>query len=80
LAPGHAGAIEVLEFLGRHLRTDKVVLVAESMGSLTAGSLLKRRPDRWDLGLERKHGLGVQSHLPTLNLDRRLPFPRWRSA
>jgi hypothetical protein len=33
-----AGAIEALEFLGRHLRTDKVILVAESMGTLTAGS------------------------------------------
>ena len=27
-----AGAIEVLEFLGRHLRTDKVILPAESVG------------------------------------------------
>jgi hypothetical protein len=38
-------------FLRRHLRTDKVVLVAESMGTLTAGSLVQRRPDRAvDLG------------------------------
>jgi pimeloyl-ACP methyl ester carboxylesterase len=38
-------------FLRRHLRTDKVILVAESMGTLTAGSLVKRRPDRAvDLG------------------------------
>jgi hypothetical protein len=33
-----AGAIEAFEFLCRHLRTDKVVLVAESMGTLTVGS------------------------------------------
>jgi hypothetical protein len=33
-----AGAIEAFEFLRRHLRTDKVILVAESMGTLTAGS------------------------------------------
>jgi hypothetical protein len=37
-------------FLRRHLRTDKV-LVAESMGTLTAGSLVQRRLDRAvDLG------------------------------
>jgi pimeloyl-ACP methyl ester carboxylesterase len=41
-----AGAIEAFEFLGRHLRTDKVLLVAESMGILTTGSLVRRRPDR----------------------------------
>jgi hypothetical protein len=28
-----AGAIEALEFLGQHRRTDKVVLPAESVGS-----------------------------------------------
>jgi hypothetical protein len=31
---------------GRHLRTDKVILVAESMGTLTEVSLVKRRPNR----------------------------------
>jgi pimeloyl-ACP methyl ester carboxylesterase len=41
-----AGAIEPFEFLRRHLRTDEVILLAESMGTLTAGSLVKRRPDR----------------------------------
>lgn len=41
-----AGAIEAFEFLRRRLRTDKVVLLAESVGTLTAGSLVKRRPDR----------------------------------
>jgi hypothetical protein len=33
-----ADAIEAFEFLRGHLRTDKVILVAESMGTLTAGS------------------------------------------
>jgi pimeloyl-ACP methyl ester carboxylesterase len=43
------GAIEAFEFLARHLRTDKVILLAESMGTLPAVSLVKRRPDptRW---------------------------------
>jgi pimeloyl-ACP methyl ester carboxylesterase len=46
-----AGAIEAFEFLRGHLRTDKVLLLAESMGTLTAGSMVKRRPDRAvDLG------------------------------
>jgi hypothetical protein len=30
-----ADAIEAFEFLGRHLRTEKVILVAESMATLT---------------------------------------------
>jgi hypothetical protein len=34
------------------------------------------RPTGGIWGLEREHGLGVQSHLPTPNLDRRLLFPR----
>jgi hypothetical protein len=46
-----ADAIEVLEFLGRHLRTDKVILLAESMGTLTGGPWSGAGPtERWDLG------------------------------
>jgi hypothetical protein len=41
-----AGAIEAFEFLRWHLRTDKVILLAESMGTLTEVPLVKRRPDR----------------------------------
>lgn len=40
-----ADAIEVTEFLRRHLGKDKVVLLAESMGTLTGLPLVKRRPD-----------------------------------
>ena len=40
-----ADAIELVEFLREDLRTDKVVLVAESMGTLTGTPLVKRRPD-----------------------------------
>jgi pimeloyl-ACP methyl ester carboxylesterase len=40
-----ADAIEVIEFLRRHLGTDKVVVLAESMGTLTGLPLVKRRPD-----------------------------------
>lgn len=40
-----ADAIEVTEFLRRHLRKDRVVLLAESMGTLTGLPLVKRRPD-----------------------------------
>jgi hypothetical protein len=62
---------------GRHLRTDKVVLVAEWMGTLTAGSLVKRRPDRAvDLGPERELVWAFSANLPTPNLDRGLRFPR----
>ena len=38
-------AIEVIEFLRRHLGADKVVVLAESMGTLTGLPLAKRRPD-----------------------------------
>jgi pimeloyl-ACP methyl ester carboxylesterase len=38
-------AIELIEFLRRHLGTDKVVVLAESMGTLTGVPLAKRRPD-----------------------------------
>jgi pimeloyl-ACP methyl ester carboxylesterase len=38
-------AIEAVEFLRRHLGVDKVVLLAESMGTLTGLPLVKRRPD-----------------------------------
>jgi hypothetical protein len=41
-----ADAIEVIEFVRRHLGADKVVL-AESMGTLTGLPLAKRRPDLW---------------------------------
>jgi pimeloyl-ACP methyl ester carboxylesterase len=37
-------AIEAVEFLRRHLGVDKVVLLAESMGTLTGLPLVKRRP------------------------------------
>jgi pimeloyl-ACP methyl ester carboxylesterase len=65
-------------FLRRHLRTDKVVLVAESMGTLTAGSLVKRRPDRpvgsgaWNANM----AWAFRANVPPPNLDRRLLFPR----
>jgi pimeloyl-ACP methyl ester carboxylesterase len=38
-------AVEVIEFLRRHLGVDKVILLAESMGTLTGLPLAKRRPD-----------------------------------
>jgi pimeloyl-ACP methyl ester carboxylesterase len=40
-----ADAIEVIEFLRQYLNKDKVVLLAESMGTLTGLPLVKRRPD-----------------------------------
>jgi pimeloyl-ACP methyl ester carboxylesterase len=40
-----ADAIELTEFLRRHLRQDRVILLAESMGTLTGLPLVKRRPD-----------------------------------
>jgi pimeloyl-ACP methyl ester carboxylesterase len=40
-----ADAIEVIEFLRRHLGVDKVIVLAESMGTLTGLPLVKRRPD-----------------------------------
>jgi pimeloyl-ACP methyl ester carboxylesterase len=38
-------AIELIEFLRRHLGVDKVLVLAESMGTLTGLPLAKRRPD-----------------------------------
>lgn len=38
-------AIELTEFLRRHLHKDKVTLLAESMGTLTGVPLVKHRPD-----------------------------------
>jgi pimeloyl-ACP methyl ester carboxylesterase len=38
-------AIEAVEFLRRQLGTDKVIVLAESMGTLTGLPLVKRRPD-----------------------------------
>jgi pimeloyl-ACP methyl ester carboxylesterase len=38
-------AIELIEFLRQHLGTDKVIVLAESMGTLTGLPLVKRRPD-----------------------------------
>jgi pimeloyl-ACP methyl ester carboxylesterase len=38
-------AIELIEFLRQHLGVDKVVVLAESMGTLTGLPLVKRRPD-----------------------------------
>ena len=40
-----ADAVEVIEFLRRHLGVDKVIVLAESMGTLTGLPLAKRRPD-----------------------------------
>jgi pimeloyl-ACP methyl ester carboxylesterase len=40
-----ADAIEVIEFLRDHLGVEKVVVLAESMGTLTGLPLVKRRPD-----------------------------------
>jgi pimeloyl-ACP methyl ester carboxylesterase len=40
-----ADAIEVIDFLRRHLGADKVIVLAESMGTLTGLPLVKRRPD-----------------------------------
>jgi pimeloyl-ACP methyl ester carboxylesterase len=40
-----ADAVEVIEFLRRHLGVDKVVVLAESMGTLTGLPLAERRPD-----------------------------------
>ncbi len=38
-------AIELIEFLRQYLATDKVIVLAESMGTLTGLPLIKRRPD-----------------------------------
>ena len=38
-------AVEVIEFLRRHLSVDKVIVLAESMGTLTGLPLARRRPD-----------------------------------
>lgn len=38
-------AIELVEFLRQYLHKDKVILLAESMGTLTGLPLVKRRPD-----------------------------------
>src|SRR5918993_5606952 len=40
-----ADAIEIIDFLRRHLDADKVIVLAESMGTLTGLPLVKRRPD-----------------------------------
>jgi pimeloyl-ACP methyl ester carboxylesterase len=40
-----ADAIELIEFLRRHLGVDKVIVLAESMGTLTGLPLTKHRPD-----------------------------------
>ena len=40
-----ADAVEVIEFLRQHLGVDQVVVLAESMGTLTGLPLVKRRPD-----------------------------------
>jgi pimeloyl-ACP methyl ester carboxylesterase len=40
-----ADAIEVIEYLRAHLGVEKVVVLAESMGTLTGLPLVKRRPD-----------------------------------
>ena len=40
-----ADAIELIDFLRQHLGTDKVIVLAESMGTLTGLPLVKRRPD-----------------------------------
>jgi pimeloyl-ACP methyl ester carboxylesterase len=40
-----ADAVELIEFLRRHLGVDRVVVLAESMGTLTGLPLASRRPD-----------------------------------
>jgi pimeloyl-ACP methyl ester carboxylesterase len=40
-----ADAVELTEFLRQHLGQDKVILLAESMGTLVGAPLIKRRPD-----------------------------------
>jgi pimeloyl-ACP methyl ester carboxylesterase len=40
-----ADAVELIEFLRSHLGVDKVLVLAESMGTLTGLPLAKRRPD-----------------------------------
>jgi pimeloyl-ACP methyl ester carboxylesterase len=40
-----ADAIELIAFLRQYLGTDKVIVLAESMGTLTGLPLVKRRPD-----------------------------------
>ena len=40
-----ADAIEIIEFLCQHLGVDKVIVLAESMGTLTGTPLVKHRPD-----------------------------------
>ena len=40
-----ADAVELIEFLREHLDKDKVIVLAESMGTLTGLPLVKRRPD-----------------------------------
>jgi pimeloyl-ACP methyl ester carboxylesterase len=40
-----ADAVELIEFLRRRLGVDKVIVLAESMGTLTGLPLAKRRPD-----------------------------------
>jgi pimeloyl-ACP methyl ester carboxylesterase len=72
------GAIEAFEFLARHLRTDKVILLAESMGTLPAVSLVKRRPDptRWPGAWNANMAWAFRANRPTPKLDRRLVFPR----
>jgi pimeloyl-ACP methyl ester carboxylesterase len=40
-----ADAIELIEFLRAHLGVDKVIVLAESMGTLTGTPLVKHRPD-----------------------------------
>ena len=40
-----ADAVEVIEFLRQHLSVDKVIVLAESMGTLTGLPLALRRPD-----------------------------------
>jgi hypothetical protein len=72
-----AGAIEAFEFLRWHLRTDKVILLAESVGTLTGGPWSGAGPtERWDLAGNAKMAWAFRSHLPTPNLDRGLLFPR----
>jgi pimeloyl-ACP methyl ester carboxylesterase len=40
-----ADAVELIEFLRRHLGTEKVIVLAESMGTLAGLPLARRRPD-----------------------------------
>jgi pimeloyl-ACP methyl ester carboxylesterase len=71
-------AIELIEFLRQHLGVDKVVMLAESMGTLTGLPLERIGPDptRWNLrAWNTNMAWAFRTNVPTPNLYRRLLFP-----